>query len=312
MGLLVDIVFTWKFFLLAIVGAVVSWYIANRPKPLLSPIYKIRHHPFIGAMVEISTKFAKEQVWHMYRTFKLSNWKPIGFSMLGFPTSVILIDPEDLVHVLTTNFRNYEKGRIFYDHFLPLLGQGIFSADGDSWMTQRKIASHMFSTSQLRVRMDEVFNEHAAILSKELNAQIAKDESKGSTVVDIQRIANCFTFDSICNIAFGVKVNSLQKNEHHLRFQQAYDICNQLAFRRFFMPSMWWKFQRLFNLGCVAFFCVPHRINCSVSLAPTEIACPTSLLYWLYLVHRCLCSANCKFSPTPTASLTRFVARRPC
>jgi hypothetical protein len=59
-------------------------------------------------------------------------------------------DPDVLEHVLKTNFWAYEKGPVVQDMFRDLLGTGIFSADGDHWKWQRKMASHIFNVNAFR------------------------------------------------------------------------------------------------------------------------------------------------------------------
>lgn len=57
----------------------------------------------------------------------------------------VVTNPAVLEHVLKTNFTNYIKGKAFADNIGPLLGHGIFTADGEDWRWQRKLASNMFS-----------------------------------------------------------------------------------------------------------------------------------------------------------------------
>jgi len=65
---------------------------------------------------------------------------------------------EAVESILKTSFPNFVKGRRFLDNFGELLGRGIFSVDGEEWKTQRKVASHLFKTKNLKTAMEEVGN----------------------------------------------------------------------------------------------------------------------------------------------------------
>lgn len=51
-----------------------------------------------------------------------------------------------------------------------LLGDGIFSADGEKWRHQRKLASHEFSTKVLREFSTSVFRTNSARLATNISA----------------------------------------------------------------------------------------------------------------------------------------------
>ena len=87
---------------------------------------------------------------------------PLGFNMSMFqrygnvvaihfliwPTYMIF-HPHDVKHVLQENHRNYSKDT-FLIHFLrPLLGRGLFSNDGESWLHQRRLMQPAFHRKQL-------------------------------------------------------------------------------------------------------------------------------------------------------------------
>lgn len=60
------------------------------------------------------------------------------------PADVVMLNEPDAVrHVLQGNHRNYHKSR-FYEAFRPLLGRGIFLAEDDAWLSQRRVAVPSF------------------------------------------------------------------------------------------------------------------------------------------------------------------------
>lgn len=62
-----------------------------------------------------------------------------------------------------------------------LLGDGIFTVDGDKWRQQRKISSHEFSTRMLREFSSAVFQKNAAKVADKLSEIAAANQT-----IDIQ------------------------------------------------------------------------------------------------------------------------------
>jgi cytochrome P450 len=87
---------------------------------------------------------------------------PIGFNMsmrrsygdvvevhfLRWPTYMIF-HPDDVRHVLQENNRNYNKDTYITTYLKPLLGQGLFTNDGPSWLRQRRLMQPAFHRKQL-------------------------------------------------------------------------------------------------------------------------------------------------------------------
>jgi cytochrome P450 len=87
---------------------------------------------------------------------------PLGFNMSMFqrygnvvavrfliwPTYMIF-HPQDVKHVLQENHRNYSKDTYLIHFLRPLLGQGLFTNDGQSWLHQRRLIQPAFHRKQL-------------------------------------------------------------------------------------------------------------------------------------------------------------------
>ena len=87
---------------------------------------------------------------------------PLGFNMSMFerygnvvrvhfliwPTYMVF-HPQDVKHVLQENHRNYSKDTYLIHFLRPLLGNGLFSNDGQSWLHQRRLMQPAFHRKQL-------------------------------------------------------------------------------------------------------------------------------------------------------------------
>lgn len=69
---------------------------------------------------------------------------------MGARKVIVTANPENVEYILKTNFPNYPKGRPLAEILGDLLGHGIFNVDGELWASQRKLASHEFTTKSLR------------------------------------------------------------------------------------------------------------------------------------------------------------------
>ncbi|CAN6483857.1 unnamed protein product [Victoria cruziana] len=119
--------------------------------------------------------------------------RPVGFR--GLTTA----DPQNVEHILRNNFVNYPKGHGFAEMLHDFLGDGIFSADGESWKSQRKTASFEFNTRSLR-------NFVVNTVREEIRGRLAPFLARACTedrALDLQDVLERFAFDNVCRIAFG-------------------------------------------------------------------------------------------------------------
>ena len=125
-----------------------------------------------------------------------------------------------------------------------MLGRGIFNSDGDEWRTQRKTASHMFSSRQLNEYMLTVFKDESQKLLHHLGKLDEFD------VIDMQSMFYRFTLDSICTIAFGIHINSLGSDDKQQpAFATAFDNAQEATTLRWFGPPIAWKIKKLLKIG---------------------------------------------------------------
>ncbi|KAG0626729.1 hypothetical protein M758_2G147000 [Ceratodon purpureus] len=152
---------------------------------------------------------------------------------------------ENVEHVLKTRFENYPKGDFMGELLGDFLGKGIFNVDGDLWKLQRKLASHEFTSRSLREFGFECSEKE---LEDRLVPILFQACEKGD-VVDLEDLFLRFSFDSICQLGFGVDPNCLDSSLPTVRFAQAFDKATEYTVLRFRMLPFTMTFKKFFNLS---------------------------------------------------------------
>ncbi|KAK8568440.1 hypothetical protein V6N12_006993 [Hibiscus sabdariffa] len=158
---------------------------------------------------------------------------------------VVTADPRNLEHLLKTKFSVYPKGPYFRDNMCDLLGDGIFSADNETWQRQRKTASIEFHSTKFRQLTTESLLElvHARLLP------VLENAMNKSISIDLQDILLRLTFDNVCMIAFGVDPGCLSPELPDIPFAKAFEDATEATLLRFVTPKWVWKTMRYLNLG---------------------------------------------------------------
>jgi len=115
--------------------------------------------------------------------------------------------------------------------------------DGEEWKTQRKVASHLFKTKNLKTAMEESFVSHGKDFLQILEKKAATGE-----VFDIQELFVRYTFDTICEIGFGFHLDVLRSQGDPLAMKAFDRMQNTCAFR-FRIPPFVWRLQRSLGIG---------------------------------------------------------------
>ncbi|CAO3570764.1 unnamed protein product [Mortierella alpina] len=206
-----------------------------RPRP---DIKGPRGWPLLGNLLE-ELRSPQNQV--LYR--QLAEHEKYGsvysITLPGFGRIINIIDPKMVDHMLRVNFWAYEKGLDAKKMMEPLIGEGIFSVDGEHWKWQRKLASHIFSVNAFRHYTSDVFCREGQAVIEYLNS--VADTGRA---VDMQQLFYCYTLDSFGEIAFGESFGCLVDPEKEVEFAAAFDRLNNALALRFINPlwqvSEWW------------------------------------------------------------------------
>ncbi|XP_030535476.1 cytochrome P450 704C1-like [Rhodamnia argentea] len=201
-----------------------------------------KYHPVAGTVLNQLLNFGR---LHHYMTDLAGKHRTYRL-LSPFRSEVYTSDPANVEYMLKTNFENYGKGWYNYSLLKDLLGDGIFTVDGDKWRQQRKVSSYEFSTKVLRDFSSVVFRRNAAKLANILSEAASTDQ-----IVDIQDLFMKSTLDSIFKVAFGVELDSMcGTSEEGAEFSRAFDDASAMTLRRY--VDVFWKIKNFLNIGSEA------------------------------------------------------------
>lgn len=205
-----------------------------------------RSYPLVGSTFAIRANENRNNQWIADVLRHCSTGTYVASRGLLGPAQVWTANPENVKHILKTQFSVYPKGGISISILKDFLGNGIFNTNGDTWKFQRQISSHEFNTKSLRkfiedVVKTEVFDRLVPILST---------TAEQNSVLDLQDILQRFAFDNICKISFGYDPAYLSPSLHKTEFATAFEEATEISGRRFrsVIPLVW-KIKRFLNIG---------------------------------------------------------------
>ncbi|KAL9247518.1 hypothetical protein vseg_020944 [Gypsophila vaccaria] len=229
---------------------VVSYYLGSKfhVKHFAKATHGPPTYPLIGCLISFYQNRRKLLDWYT-QLLAESPSQTIVVSRLGARRTVVTANPENVEYILKTNFINFPKGQPFAEVLGDLLGHGIFNVDGELWASQRKLASHEFTTKSLREFViktleDEVEGRLFPLL------QCAAKERK---IIDLQEVLKRFTYGIICKLSLGTDPNCLDLSVPVPPFIAAFDTAAAISACRSTAPIyLIWKLKRAFNIGSEA------------------------------------------------------------
>lgn len=213
-------------------------------------------HPFIGCLVPFYKNRHRLLDWYT-DLLAASPAQTVVLERLGARRTVVTAHPDNVEYMLKTNFTNYPKGKPFTDILGDLLGSGIFNTDGELWRTQRKLASHEFTTKSLR----EFFVKALEMETNDRLLLILSTACADRRTVDVQDLLRRFAFDTICKVTLGTDPGFLDPSLPTSEFADAFDVASGISARRgAALVSATWKLKRAFGVGS------ERRLRASIQL----------------------------------------------
>ncbi|KAF8905815.1 cytochrome P450 [Gymnopilus junonius] len=130
-----------------------------------------------------------------------------GYTFNGrtmFQNRIVTCEPEYIKAILSSQFDEFEKGPEIRYLFQPLLGTGVFAADGGLWKYHRSMTRPFFSRD--RISHFDIFDRHAEDAINKLKSRLGEGHP-----VDFQDLVARFTLDSATEFLFGNDVQSLSE-----------------------------------------------------------------------------------------------------
>ncbi|RDA85536.1 hypothetical protein CP532_3299 [Ophiocordyceps camponoti-leonardi (nom. inval.)] len=137
-----------------------------------------------------------------------------------FRDGLFTVDPENIKTMLALKFKDFGLGVNRTENFEPLLGNGIFAANGKQWEHSRALLRPQFARKQ--VSDLDLEESHVQALLSVLGRSRRPDG--WTDLVDVQVLFFRLTLDSATEFLFGESVNSqLGAAEQHASFARAFD-----------------------------------------------------------------------------------------
>ncbi|KAH8832521.1 cytochrome P450 [Flagelloscypha sp. PMI_526] len=162
-----------------------------------------------------------------------------------FQNRIFFIEPEYIKQLLATNFYDYEKGHSFRTVFTTLLGQGIFSTDGEIWKFHRGLTRPFFARE--RISDFENFRLHADQAIDKLRTRLREGYA-----VNFHDLVGRFTLDTATAFLFARDMRSLDTplpypyntpfsnpSDETTQFLRAFNEAQNSTARRIRLGNMW-------------------------------------------------------------------------
>lgn len=206
---------------------------------------KQNSYPLIGSLMAFYKNRHRLIHWYTH-LLSDSHSQTIVVHRLGARRTIITANPDNVEYILKTKFDNFPKGKPFTEILGDFLGSGIFNVDGKLWNSQRKLASHEFSTKSLREFMVNVLEEQVENKLFPLLEMVSRNDG----VLDLQHVLRSFAFDTICKVALGFDPCCLDDSKPAQPLADAFDAASEISAMRGAAPvSAVWKMKRALNIG---------------------------------------------------------------
>lgn len=126
-------------------------------------------------------------------------------------TTIDTADPTNVRTILSTKFKDWSLGEDRTSAFAPLLGNGIFAADGHQWRLSRTALRPSFTNDHQA--WTELLEDRFQIMLTIINCQ--------EGTLDLSELFGCFTLDCATEMFFGKSYNTLEM--HRQRCNNEFD-----------------------------------------------------------------------------------------
>jgi cytochrome P450 len=162
---------------------------------------------------------------------------PLYTFRIGPRRFVVVGDREAANAVLRDRPQGFRRMREIEVVFRELGFHGVFSAEGEDWRRQRRLAVTALNSNHLHSHF-HIIHTACERLRRRLQAAAREGES-----IEIQRELTSYTVDIITALAFGVDINTLERGEDEL--QRNIQFAFEMLGRRAIFPFPYWHWVQL-------------------------------------------------------------------
>ncbi|KAL6177627.1 hypothetical protein ACLB2K_049152 [Fragaria x ananassa] len=223
-----------------------SYALKSSKKPSLFSSYGPPSYPIIGCLISFYKNQHRLLDWYT-DMLSTSPSQTIVIQRLGVGRRIIVTaNPVNVEYILKTNFSNFPKGKPLTEFLGDLFGCGIFNVDGELWSTQRKLASHEFSTRSLREFVVKTLEEEV----EQRLVPLLEEAAESQRVLDMQDVLKRFSFDAVCKVSLGTDPFCLDLSRPVPPLVKAFDCASEISARRATAPLyVIWKLKRALVVG---------------------------------------------------------------
>nr|XP_009797272.1 PREDICTED: cytochrome P450 94A1-like [Nicotiana sylvestris] len=207
--------------------------------------FPIKSYPLLGCTLSLIKNRHRVIEWTTELLAKSSS-ATITLTGLFGRSCIYTSNPSNVQHIIKTRFHFYQKDVILRRSLLDLLGNGIFLVDGAKWKFQRQLMSRELKASTFHQLVKTVtMKELSSRLLPLFSSAIEEDH-----VLDLQDIFRRFTFDMVCQVAFGYDPHYLLPSLVLLNtpLADAYRTAINISMGRCICPPLLWKVKKLLNI----------------------------------------------------------------
>ncbi|MCW7539636.1 cytochrome P450 [Aquabacterium sp. A7-Y] len=158
---------------------------------------------------------------------------PVYRLRFGRTDAVVVSDPDTIQQALRDRpdtWRRYSRIQSVMDE----IGiQGVFTAEGETWRRQRRIVMSAFDPAHLRRFFPSLLRVTDRLRQRWIDA------ARHGEVLNLQRTLMRYTVDVTAGLAFGVEMNTIQKE--HSELHSHLDKVFPMVFRRANSPLPYWR-----------------------------------------------------------------------
>jgi len=173
--------------------------------------------------------FRPDPIAYYMRTFRTYG-DLVGFRPRPF-RSLLLANPAHIKHVLQDNNHNYVKG-IVIAKIKVLIGEGLFTSEGDLWRRQRRLAQPAFHRQRLAGFVTTMTDATASLLDR------WADRARRGDVFDVAADMSRLTLDIVGRTLFSRPLDDAA-DEVGRALVEVLELMNERTLR-FFPSPLWW------------------------------------------------------------------------